>query len=145
MGATALGWSRLRPCTAALLTVPLLLTLASCGVLGAGPAPGASTTASSPPASGSPPFVPTPSRGTSPSAGPSSASPTPSTPGTPSPSGSGAGDDCADLVRRLSLEQRVGQLLMVAVPSSGASTAEIDVLQRTHAGSVILLGNSTAG
>jgi beta-N-acetylhexosaminidase len=48
-------------------------------------------------------------------------------------------------VGRLSLPARVGQLLMVGVGSTGLSDAEAAMLGRTHAGSVLLLGDSQAG
>lgn len=44
----------------------------------------------------------------------------------------------------MSLRERVGQLLMVGINSAGPTTAEADILNSTRAGSVILLGNSTA-
>jgi beta-N-acetylhexosaminidase len=52
---------------------------------------------------------------------------------------------CAQLVRQMSMSERVGQLLMVAVGSSGISDSEATIIDRTRAGSVLLLGNSTAG
>ncbi len=52
---------------------------------------------------------------------------------------------CSELAGELSVAQQVGQLLMVGVSSSGISAAEADILARTRTGSVILLGNSTAG
>ena len=67
---------------------------------------------------------------------------------TPEPTGSTtrpATPPCADLVGALSLAEQVGQLLMVGVSSGGISAAEAAILARTRAGSVILLGNSTAG
>ena len=45
----------------------------------------------------------------------------------------------------MSLRDQVGQLLMVGMSSSGLSGSVADVLDDTRAGSVILLGNSTAG
>jgi len=44
----------------------------------------------------------------------------------------------------MSLRERVGQLLMVGISSSGPTTADADILASTRAGSVLLLGNSTA-
>ena len=41
--------------------------------------------------------------------------------------------------------EQVGQLLMVGIDSGGLSSDAADVLTATRAGSVILLGNSTAG
>jgi beta-N-acetylhexosaminidase len=52
---------------------------------------------------------------------------------------------CAELVGRMSLTERVGELLMVAISSSGMSESEKEIIDRTRAGSVLLLGNSTAG
>jgi beta-N-acetylhexosaminidase len=52
---------------------------------------------------------------------------------------------CAALVRKMSMSERVGQLLMVAVSSSGLDASEKAVIDRTRAGSVLLLGNSKAG
>ena len=40
--------------------------------------------------------------------------------------------------------ERVGQLLMVGINSAGPTTAEADILNSTRAGSVLLLGDSTA-
>jgi beta-N-acetylhexosaminidase len=45
----------------------------------------------------------------------------------------------------MSMPERVGQLLMVAVSSGGVGESEATIVDRTRAGSVILLGNSTAG
>ena len=48
------------------------------------------------------------------------------------------------LVESMSLRARVGQLLMVGIDSAGPTTAQADILGATRAGSVLLLGNSTA-
>ena len=45
----------------------------------------------------------------------------------------------------MSRSEQVGQLLMVAVSSSGMDPSEEAMVDRTRAGSVLLLGNSTAG
>jgi beta-N-acetylhexosaminidase len=45
----------------------------------------------------------------------------------------------------MSRSEQVGQLLMVAVRSSGIGASEKAIVDRTHAGSVLLLGNSRAG
>jgi beta-N-acetylhexosaminidase len=45
----------------------------------------------------------------------------------------------------MSLSERVGQLLMVGVSSGGISSSEKTIIEETRAGSIILLGNSTAG
>jgi beta-N-acetylhexosaminidase len=52
---------------------------------------------------------------------------------------------CAHVVAKMSLTERVGQLLMVGVSSSGISASEKRIVEETRAGSVILLGNSRAG
>jgi beta-N-acetylhexosaminidase len=52
---------------------------------------------------------------------------------------------CAALVRNMSMSERAGQLLMVAIRSSGMRASERTTIDRTRAGSVLLLGNSTAG
>ena len=90
-------------------------------------------------------------------AGPITATtPTTVKPASPAPAPSGTGmatptesftvnQPCAELVGRMSLSERVGQLLMVGVGSGGVSSSEKAIIARTRAGSVILLGNSTAG
>jgi beta-N-acetylhexosaminidase len=45
----------------------------------------------------------------------------------------------------LDLRQQVGQLFMVGVPTSGLTTGTARTLSRSRAGSVVLLGNTTAG
>ncbi len=54
-------------------------------------------------------------------------------------------ESCAQVVANMSLSERVGQLLMVGVSSSGISASERAIIEETRAGSIILLGNSTAG
>lgn len=54
-------------------------------------------------------------------------------------------DRCAALVASLSVQEQVGQLFMVGIASSGLGESEADALRRSRAGSVILLGNTTAG
>ena len=49
------------------------------------------------------------------------------------------------LLARMSLEQKVGQLLMVGSPTDHAAAATRRVIRRYHVGSVILMGNSSAG
>lgn len=66
---------------------------------------------------------------------------TPSTPGTPKPSVA----QCSALVEGLELDERVGQLLMVAIDSSGLASSTGETLDDVHAGSVLLLGNTQAG
>jgi len=52
---------------------------------------------------------------------------------------------CMELVSKMSRSEQVGQLLMVAVSSRGISSSEREIVDQTRAGSVLLLGNSTAG
>jgi beta-N-acetylhexosaminidase len=52
---------------------------------------------------------------------------------------------CAALVNSMSLRERVGQLLMVGISSSGHTDADEEVLDATRAGSVLLLGNTMIG
>ena len=61
-----------------------------------------------------------------------------------SASGEGAAG-CDDLVAELTLAEQVGQLYMVGVPTSGLDAATAAAIRDTHTGSVVLLGNSTAG
>ena len=117
-------------------TAATLVCLLALGCGAPQPTPAAPTASTVPPPSRTSPPRPTPTA-TSPiptfSGGPSTVKPTP-----PEPT-------CADLVEGLSLRQQVGQLLMVGMSSSGLSGSVADVLDDTRAGSVILLGNSTAG
>lgn len=54
-------------------------------------------------------------------------------------------EDCAEVVAKMSLSEQIGQLLMVGVSSRGISASEKTIVQQTRAGSIILLGNTTAG
>jgi beta-N-acetylhexosaminidase len=77
---------------------------------------------------------------------PPSSTPLPSAAAGPKPAESfTANQPCLELVSKMSLSEQVGQLLMVAVSSSGMGRSERAIVARTRAGSVILLGNSTAG
>lgn len=49
------------------------------------------------------------------------------------------------LLSQMTLRQKIGQLLMVDCPSSGASSATITAIRQYHVGSVILDGNSDLG
>jgi beta-N-acetylhexosaminidase len=80
-----------------------------------------------------------------PSASPTTVSPTPLPSGSPTPTPSPTERSCADLVAGLTPAEQVGQLLMVAVGSTGLGGRDRDILADSRAGSVILLGNSTAG
>ncbi len=52
---------------------------------------------------------------------------------------------CATLAGSLSLRDQVGQLIMVAVSSGGVSSSAATAIDDSRAGSVLLLGNTTAG
>ncbi len=93
---------------------------------------------STPPTSSPTPTLPA---GSNPPASPPPSGTTPSSTPTPTPTAAG----CAAVVSGLDREQRIGQLLMVAIDSTGLSSSTADTLDEVHAGSVLLLGNSDAG
>jgi beta-glucosidase-like glycosyl hydrolase len=64
------------------------------------------------------------------------------TPATPSTS---AADPATAALARLSLSQRVGQLLMVGTPATAAGARTARAITRYHVGNVMLTGRSTAG
>ena len=68
--------------------------------------------------------------------------PTSTTTPTPTPDPSAR---CVTLAASLSLRDQVGQLLMVAVPSTGVGSSAAQAISGSRAGAVILLGNTTAG
>ncbi len=128
---------------AALLSAVGCLALASCGTgTGAALTPSPAVSRTTPRATTNATATPSERPTVTPKPQPSKNTPSQSVPtkDTPSPTTS-----CADLVAKLSLADRVGQLLMVGINSGGATAAERDILNRTRTGSVILLGNSTAG
>jgi beta-N-acetylhexosaminidase len=120
----------------ALLLAPLLAgsALAGCATGPTGPSRSA--------ASGS-------STGTPKSSGTQRASST--APSTPTPSvhadpPAAAAPDAAQLaLARMSLSQRVGQLLMVGTPATSASPRTLHAISRYHVGNVMLTGRSRAG
>jgi beta-N-acetylhexosaminidase len=79
---------------------------------------------------------------------PTSAKPTPSPDGiqksTPTQSFT-LHQGCDQIVEQMTLSERIGQLLMVGVSSRGISDSEKTIVEETRAGSIILLGNTTAG
>ncbi|MFJ6536196.1 glycoside hydrolase family 3 N-terminal domain-containing protein [Paenarthrobacter sp. NPDC091711] len=119
----------------------LLVTASGCssGPSNSGQAPAEGTPSVSPssptttPAPSSPPASTTPSAVTSP---PPSAAPAPA-PSTPSA--------VEKQLAALSLEQRVGQLFMVAAKATGAEPGTMEALTKYHAGNVYLSGRSKAG
>ncbi|MDO5736008.1 MAG: glycoside hydrolase family 3 N-terminal domain-containing protein, partial [Propionibacteriaceae bacterium] len=56
-----------------------------------------------------------------------------------------AGGSCTDLAGDMSLAEQVGQLYMVAVSTGGLDESTAEAIRDTQTGSVVLLGNSTAG
>ena len=84
----------------------------------------------------------------SPTSSQRTATPAPQTP-TPTPAPTLAPPTptpCVSLVLgSMSLEQRVGQLLMVGLPNDHLGAAEIAAIETAHLGSVWLTGNTTAG
>lgn len=52
---------------------------------------------------------------------------------------------CSDLAAAMSRREQVGQLFMVGIGSGGMTAGQARTLSRVHAGSVLLLGTSTAG
>jgi beta-N-acetylhexosaminidase len=54
-------------------------------------------------------------------------------------------ESCDQVVEKMTLSERIGQLLMVGVSSRGISDSEKAIVEETRAGSIILLGNTTAG
>ncbi|SDU91568.1 beta-N-acetylhexosaminidase [Microlunatus sagamiharensis] len=131
---------RLALVAAALVPLTSLATATACS------SPAATTSAASTAAPVPSSATPTASRTPSPTASPAA---TPSTSATPSPSGSPAASpgarSCADVVARMSLAEQVGQVVMVAQSSTQASRSGRATIRRLHLGSVVLLGNSTAG
>ncbi|MEV8565389.1 glycoside hydrolase family 3 N-terminal domain-containing protein [Streptomyces sp. NPDC051322] len=105
------------------------ITATACG--GGGSAGGSS--------SGSTRSTATAERSSSPTGASSSAAESPSP-------GAAAGGSCVSRVLAgMTTAQRVGQLFMSAVSSSGPTATELDVLRRDHVGSVILMGHTTKG
>ena len=92
-----------------------------------------------------PPVAVTPSESTT-TSNPATSKPSPHTTSVTEPKESFTADQpCAQRVRTMSMSERVGQLLMVAVSSRRIGESEAAIIERTRAGSVLLLGNSTAG
>jgi beta-N-acetylhexosaminidase len=78
----------------------------------------------------------TPATSTSSSSSPSSSHPPPDKP---------MPTTCSKLAASLSQSAQIGQLFMVGVSSGGLTSRDAGILEDTHAGSVLLLGNSRAG
>ena len=76
------------------------------------------------------------------SGAPPASAPTATSTATPAPDPS---ERCAALTAELDLRQQVGQLFMVAIASTGASATDRKILGDAAVGSVLLLGNTSAG
>ncbi|MFC8038716.1 glycoside hydrolase family 3 N-terminal domain-containing protein [Paenarthrobacter sp. NPDC057355] len=107
----------------------------SAGTASGGPS---SAEGTSPSPSSSQPTASTAPTSTSPSA---TSTATPQVPAPATPTASAAEQQLA----ALTLEQRVGQLFMVAAKATGAEPATMEALKKYHAGNVYLSGRSKAG
>ncbi len=121
------------------VTAGLVATLAACSTA----APPATRT--TPPPSTAPPTAPlTPT----PTATASAPAPTPKPSSTPTPTPTPPDpvtDPVAATLRAMTLEQRVGQLLMVGGAATGVGRATRSAVTRYHVGNVMLTGRSSAG
>lgn len=145
------AFSRSRSDRSRRLRLPLTLALVGCLTAAAcGTPPISAPPSAAPPSVGVSSPVATPSAVASASAAPLSPSPvTPSTaaPSTPAASATptAAAVRCSALSGSLSLRDQVGQLIMVAVSTGGVSSSAASAIDDSRAGSVLLLGNTTAG
>ena len=128
---------RSAPAVVLALTSTLVVTLlAACSGPGSEPSPGpASSAAQGSPSSAAP--SPTPST--------SATSPSPSTTPSPTPEPTGSPAQPDDVLAGWSLEQKVGQLLMVGVAVDDPAAVSAESIRDEHVGNVFLHGRSTAG
>jgi beta-N-acetylhexosaminidase len=63
----------------------------------------------------------------------------------PSPAPTKRLDDCTTFAASLTLKEQIGQLIMMSVSSAGPSSHDVRTLAEHRVGSVVLLGNSSAG
>lgn len=129
-----------RSLLAALAATAAGVGLAACGDAQA-PGPGGSP---SPGGASGATDSPSPSGGTGSPDPSESSTAEPTAPSSSSASSSPPRSDtpCAD---ELSMEQRIGQLMVMGVNSSGATAGQLDILSSTHAGAVIMMGNYSGG
>lgn len=132
------------------LVVTGCLTTAACGTPPGATGPSIAPAGSDPPPVGATTVPPSPTAQTGPtSTGPSPVGPSSPASGPPAasstPSSSPRPVRCAGLASSLSLRNQVGQLMMVAVSSGGVSAGAATAIDDSRAGSVLLLGNTTAG
>jgi beta-N-acetylhexosaminidase len=128
-----------RSCRRAAAPRPLIVAVAAVLLTGCSPA---SAPESSSPASTSLASSVAPSTRASEGQSTHSASPSPAPTPTAKPD---RADSCAARVRTLSRSERIGQLVMAGVPSTGAGAATERRLRSARVGSVVLLGNSQLG
>ena len=130
---------RLAPVVATTLTAAVLV--AGCSGAGGEPSPGPLSSAPS----SRPSASPSTSTGTG-TASPEASDatpPSPTAPGSPEPTSDAAVPD--DELAGWSLEQKVGQLLMVGIAVDGPAAVSAEVIRDDHVGNVFLHGRSTAG
>lgn len=124
-----------RAAATALTATLAVVLLAACSGAGSEPSPGPASSA----AQGSPSPSPSPSpSGASPS-------PTPSPTTSPAPEPTGGPEQPDDVLAGWSLEQKVGQLLMVGVSVSDPAAVSAESVRDEHVGNVFLHGRSEAG
>ncbi|GAA1863178.1 glycoside hydrolase family 3 N-terminal domain-containing protein [Myceligenerans crystallogenes] len=120
------------------LSVLVLLSVAGCGGPGEGARPSAPSEASgttTPSASPAPPAPATPD----PSPGPTTSE------GTVTPSPRPAPSDIDELLEKMTLEEKVGQIIMVGVPVTGELETPAAVIRDHHVANVFLHGRTEAG
>lgn len=109
----------------------------------------AGTGGGDPATSQAPPSSPVATTSVPPSSSAMASTPAASASGSPAPSGTTAAANPPSAAEQqlaaLSLEQRVGQLFMVAAKATGADPATMAALTKYHAGNVYLSGRSKAG
>ena len=82
----------------------------------------------------------------SPTPSPSSSAPSAAALPAPSPVRSAAPNCAAQVFSRMSMAQRIGQLFLVGMPAAGGPGAEVaEAIRSYHFGSVLFVGDSTAG
>lgn len=79
------------------------------------------------------------------SAAPGTSSHGGASPSAASPASSATGDQCLARAKGLSAEEQAGQMFMLGVNTSGLDVATRTAIEEGKIGSVVLLGNSTAG
>jgi beta-N-acetylhexosaminidase len=132
-------WSFRRPARGALVAVVAAAsTVAGCAG-GRAADRAAERTSSSAPVASSPSAASTGASTTTAPSSPTSATAAPEPPAaTPS-------DPAEATLARMSLSQRVGQLLMVGTPATSASASTLRAITRYHVGNAMLTGRSSAG